>query len=168
MAEDEGRFGLINSLRRCWAPKPLRPIVARQIVRESLYVFAAVCPQLGHVTALLLPYANSQMMTLFLAHVAAELSAYFIVMLVDRAGWHLSHQVTLPENIRLLPQLPGSPELNPTEHLWEDLRENETANHYFDALEHLETALCKGINRLASDPDRLRSMTNFPYMQVRL
>jgi DDE superfamily endonuclease len=95
------------------------------MVRESLYVFAAVCPQLGHVSALILPYANSQMMTLFLAHVAAALSAYFIVMLVDRAGWHLSHQVAVPENIRLLPQPPGSPELNPTEHLWEDLRENE-------------------------------------------
>ena len=89
MAEDEGRFGLLNTLRRCWAPKPLRPVVPRQMIRESLYVFAAVCPQLGHVTALILPYANSQMMTLFLAHVAAELADYFIVMLVDRAGWHL-------------------------------------------------------------------------------
>ena len=168
MAEDEGRFGLMNSIRRWGAPRPLRPIVARQMVRESLYVFAAVCPQLGHVTALLLPYANSQMMTLFLAHVAAELADYFIVMLVDRAGWHLSHQVTVPENIRLLPQLPGSPDLNPTEHLWEELRENETANHQFDALEHLEIALCAGINRLASDPAGLRSMTNFPYMQVSL
>jgi len=168
MAEDEGRFGLINTLRKCWAPKPLRPVVARQMVRESLYVFAAVCPQLGHVTTLILPYVNSQMMTLFLAHVAAELSAYFIVMLVDRAGWHLSHDVTIPENIRLLPQLPGSPELNPTEHLWEDLRENETANHHFDTIEHLETALCEGINRLGSDPARLHSMTNSPYMQVSL
>jgi hypothetical protein len=108
------------------------------------------------------------MMTLFLAHVAAELAAYFIVMLVDRAGWHLRHQLTLPENMRLLPQLPGSPERNPAEHLWEDLRENETANRHCDALEQLETALCVGINRLASDPDRLRLMTNFPYMQVSL
>jgi hypothetical protein len=158
----------MNSVRRCWAPKPLRPIVARQMVRQSLYVFAAVCPQLGHITALLLPYANSQMMTLFLAHVAAELADYFIVMLVDRAGWHLSRQVTWPENIRLLPQLAGSPELNPAEHLWDDLRENETANRHFEALEHLETALCEGLNRLASDPERLRSMTHFPYMQISL
>jgi hypothetical protein len=60
------------------------------MVHESLYVFAAVCPQLGHLTALLLPYANSQMMTLFLTQVAAELPDYFIVMLVDQAGWHLS------------------------------------------------------------------------------
>jgi hypothetical protein len=62
------RHALVNRLlhRHHW-----RQVVPRQMVQESLYVFAAVCPQLGHVTALILPYANSQMMTLFLAHVAA-------------------------------------------------------------------------------------------------
>jgi putative transposase len=59
------------------------------MVREALSVFAAVWPQVGHVTALLLPSANSQMMTLFLAHVAAALAGYFLVLLVARAGWHL-------------------------------------------------------------------------------
>ena len=108
------------------------------------------------------------MMTLCLAQVAAELAASFMVMLGDRAGWHMSHQRTMPENMRLLPQPPGSPELNPAEHLWDDLRENETANRSFDSLEPLETALCNGLNRLASDPVRLRAMTNFPYMQISL
>ena len=158
----------MSRLKRCWAPKPGRPTVAQQIVRESRYIFAAVCPQWGHLTALILPYANSHMMTLFLAHVAAELADYFLVMLVDRAGWHMSHQLTIPENRRLLPQPPGSPELTPAEHLWADLRENDTANCLFDSLEHLETALCPGINRLASEPERLRSMTNFPYRQISL
>ena len=146
----------------------MRPTVAQHIVREALYIFAAVCPQLGHLTAVILPYANSHRMTLFLAHVAAELADYFLVMRVDRAGWHMSHQLTMPENMRLLPQPPGSPELNPAEHLWDDLRENDTAHGLFDSLEHLETALCHGINRLASEPERLRSMTNFPYMQISL
>ena len=108
------------------------------------------------------------MMTLFLAQVAAELADYFIVMLVDRAGWHMSHQLTIPENLRLLPQPPGSPALNPAEHLWDDLRAKEMANRSFASLEHLEMALCNGLNRLASDPARLRSMTNFPYMQISL
>jgi len=123
---------------------------------------------LGQLTALILPYANSQMMTLCLAQVAAELAASFMVMLGDRAGWHMSHQRTIPTNMRLLPQPPGSPELNPAEHLWDDLRENETAHRSFDALEHLETALCHGLNRRSADPARLRSMTNFLYMQISL
>jgi len=108
------------------------------------------------------------MMTLFLTQVAAELPDYFIVMLVDRAGWHLSDPVTIPEDIRLLPQPAGSPELNPAEHLGEDLRENETANHHFDGLEPLEQAFCTGINRLASNPEKLRSMTYSPYLNLSL
>ena len=168
LAQDEGRFGLLRSLKRCWAPKPLRPTVAQQIIRESLSIFAAVCPQLGHLTALIVPYANSQMMTLFLAQVAAELADYFMVMRVDRAGWHMSHHLIIPDNIRLLPQPPGSPALNPAEPLGDDVRDNETANGLFDSLEHLATILSHGLKRLAFDPEGLRSMTNFPYMQISL
>jgi hypothetical protein len=55
MAEDEGRFGRLSERRRWGAPKPLRPTVPRQVVREWVDVCAAVCPQLGQVTALILP-----------------------------------------------------------------------------------------------------------------
>ena len=140
--------------------------MASQRVPESLYVFAAVCPQLGHLTALILPYANSQMMTLFTPEVAAELPDHFMVMLVDQAGWHLSGQVTIPENIRLLPQLAGSPELNPAEHLWEELREKNLPNQSFPSLDTLENTLCAGLTQLAADPNRVRSLTDFPYMRV--
>ncbi len=33
MAQDEGRFGRITDIRTCWAPKGIRPTVARQVVR---------------------------------------------------------------------------------------------------------------------------------------
>ena len=42
-------------------------------------------------------------MSLFLAHVAAEFAGYLIVMLLDRAGWHMAKRLTVPESIRLLP-----------------------------------------------------------------
>ena len=100
MAQDEGRFGRIDRPRRCWAPKPIRPTVPRQVVREFVYVFAAVGAQGGHLTALILPMANTEMMSLFLAHVAQGFSDFFIVMLVDRAGWHTAQRLIVPENIR--------------------------------------------------------------------
>jgi hypothetical protein len=108
------------------------------------------------------------MMTRFLAQVAAELADYCMVRLVERAGWHLSPHSPIPDNIRLLPQPPGSPALNPAEHLWDDLRENETAHGLFDSLAHLETILCRGLKRRASAPEGLRSMTNFPSMHIGL
>jgi hypothetical protein len=103
--------------------------------------------------ALPLPYANRQMMTLFLRQVAVDFQEYFIVMVVDQAKWHIRKNLQIPDNLRLLPLPPGSPERNPTEHLWEDLRENELANHLFDALDQVEGALSTGIKRLASQSE---------------
>ena len=166
MAQDEGRFGRIDRPRRCWAPKPVRPLVPRQIVRESVYVFAAVCAALGRVTALILPTVNTAMMTLFLAHVAREFADSFIILLVDRAGWHTSQRLPVPENIRLLPLPARSPELNPAEHLWEDLREKTLANRSFSSLRLLENTLCEGLSHLAVNPARVRTLTDFPYMKI--
>ena len=75
------------------------------------------------MTALVLPTANTAMMQLFLEHVSQTFAAYFIVMQVDRAGWHQAKALMVPDNIRLIAQPAYSPELNPVEHLWEDLRE---------------------------------------------
>ena len=66
------------------------------MVREYVYVFAAVCASLGCLTTLILPMANTQMMSLFLAHVAEEFAGYFIVMLLDRAGWHMAKRTDGP------------------------------------------------------------------------
>jgi len=92
----------------------VRPQVAKQTVRESVYAYAAVAPELGQMTALVLPDANTQMMNLFLEQVSQEFTDYFIVMQVDRASWHRCDALVVPENIRLLLQPPYSPELNPT------------------------------------------------------
>jgi transposase len=166
MAEDEGRFGRIDRPRRCWAPKPIRPHVPRQIVREFVYVFAAVCAKLGRLTALILPRANTEMMNLFLEQLAQDFQGYFIILLVDQAGWHRAKGLQVPENIRLLPQPAHSPELNPAEHLWEELREKTLPNHSFPSLDLLIDQLCERLKELAVDEQRVRPIADFPYMQI--
>lgn len=165
-ATDEGRFGRISDPRRCWAPKGIRPVAPRQIVREFLYVYTAVVPKRGKICSLLLPYANSEMMSLFLAEVSTTFSNTLIVLRVDQAGWHVSDAVTVPENIRLVFQPAHRPELNPTEHIWEDLREKEMANFAFESLSAVEQQLCSGLNRLSNNPDYLCSLTDFPFLQI--
>ncbi len=87
-------------------------------------------------------------------------------MLIDRAGWNMSKTLVLPENIRLLPLPPYSPELNQAEHIREYLRENATPNIAFKSLDQLEDALCLHLNKPGNNPKRVRSMTNFPYLAV--
>jgi len=119
MAQDEGRFGRISVLKRAWAPPGIRPHSAQQMVREFLYVYAAVAPSEGTMTSLILPEASTAMMTLFLEHVSKTFPNSFLVMQVDQAGWHSAKDLVIPENIRLIAQPAYSPELNPVEHIWD-------------------------------------------------
>jgi len=166
MAQDEGRFGRINTTVKAWAPAHVRPSTPRQIVRQYLYVYSAVCPSLGKMSSLILPSANTEMMNIFLEHVATVFKDYFLIMIVDQAGWHLAKALKVPENIRLLPQPAHSPELNPTEHVWKEIKEKYFHNRIFKSLDHVEDTICVALKELASEPDRIRSLTNFPYMRI--
>jgi len=118
------------------------------------------------MTSLILPWANTEMMNIFLSQVAEDFSDYFILMLADQAGWHVSQDLKVPENIRLVNLPPRSPELNPAEHIWEELREKNFANRACRDLDEVEDHICQGLNDLAKDPEKLRSMTNFPYLNI--
>jgi hypothetical protein len=89
MASDEGRFGRIGGVHPCWCPPGFRPIISVQHVRQYIYAYAAVAPALGKMSCLILPYANTNMMSLFLKQVSADFADYFIVLQVDRAASHI-------------------------------------------------------------------------------
>lgn len=166
MAGDEGRFGRIGEVRSCWCPLGSRPTVPKQQVRQYVYAYAAVAPCLGQMTCLILPYANTSMMNLFLEQVSVEFSKYFIIMQVDRASWHRSHYLKVPENIRLIFQPAYSPKLMPVEHIWEDIRENHFYNHAFKSIDKVEEKLSEGLLELCAEPERLCSLTFFPHLRI--
>ena len=87
-------------------------------------------------------------------------------MQVDKAAWHRSKSLQIPENVRLLPQPSHSPELMPVEHIWEDIRENYFYNRIFKSMDKVIDKVCEGLVNLASDSERLRSMTYFPHLKI--
>jgi hypothetical protein len=58
----------------------------RQVIRESSYVYAAVAPEQGFMTSLILPSADTAMMNRFLVQVAQDFADYFVVMQVGLCG----------------------------------------------------------------------------------
>ena len=106
------------------------------------------------------------MMNLFLVQVSREFADYFVILQLDRASWHRSNCLKVPENIRLIFQPAYSPELMPVEHLWEDIRENNFYNQAFSSIEQVEDVLCQGLLELSSNSERLRSMTFFPHLAI--
>lgn len=164
MFQDEGRFGLLGTPRRCWAPARQRPVVGARLQRQYLYAFGAVSPHDGVMDSLVLPWVNAQMMSLFLAEVGQRHADEFVLMIMDQAGWHIAGELVVPENMRLLFLPPYSPELNPAEHLWKSLRQNCFANHVFDTLDSVERALSKGLAALEADRQQTQSMAGFKWI----
>lgn len=162
---DEGRFGRISVLRSCWAPEPVRPIVARQVVRESLYAFAAIAPLDGEGTAMLSPKCNTQAMAQFILEMLVGWPDHRLLCFLDGAGWHRSKQLPVPERLRLELLPAYTPECNPTEHVWDEVREKGFANQYFAELNAVEVRLETELSLLLSDPIRLRSLTCFPWIR---
>lgn len=121
MFQDEARFGRISDPRRCWAPPGVRPVVSAQVVRQYTYAFAAVSPHDGTLDSLILPQANGQMMSLFLQEVARRHPEEFVLMVLDGAGWHRATHLVVPPQLHLIYLPPYSPELNPAEHLWDEI-----------------------------------------------
>jgi hypothetical protein len=164
MFQDEGRFGLLGTPRRCWAPHGTRPVVGARLERKYLYAFSAVSPHDGVLDSLVLPWVSAQTMSLFLNEVAQRHADEFIVMVMDQAGWHIAGDLAVPQNMRVVLLPAYSPELNPAEHLWEALRDDCFANTVFANLDAVESALTKGLVALEADPARTQSMTGFKWI----
>ena len=87
-------------------------------------------------------------------------------MQVDQASWHVTKDLKIPENIRLIAQPAYSPELNPVEHVWEELREKQLANLALPSLDEVIDRVCDGLNLLEADTERLRSLTYFLHFRM--
>lgn len=164
MFQDEARFGRMVRIRRCWAEKPLRPTVCNGYEREFLYVYGAVSPMQGQLDWMIAGEMNTARMTQFLAQVSAAHRREFIIMVVDGASSHVAKDLVVPKNMRLLKLPPYAPELNPQEHVWDELREKEFPNRVYTDMASVRAQLEDGLPRLAANRKAIRSLTAWPWI----
>lgn len=81
-----------------------------------------------------------------------------------RRCWHKNESLIIPDNIRLVRLPPYSPELNPVEHVWDDLREKEFHNRVFDSIDSLEGHPGKALREMENDHERIRSIVAWPWI----
>lgn len=164
MFQDEARFGRIADVRRCWCPKPLRPMVRAMVTQEYTYAYAAVSPADGRMDSLILPHVNGRCMQLFIDELAARYRNERIILILDGAGWHKSSEIRLPDNLRLLSLPPYAPQLNPVEHLWDELREKHFHNRVFDSLDALENHLVTALLAYENNAEQVASITGWQWI----
>ena len=165
MFQDEARFGRISDPRRCWAPAGTRPEVSTQVVREYEYAFAAVSSHDGTLDTLVLPSVHAEAMSVFLAEVSQRHPDEWIVMVLDGAGWHKAKRLRVPPRMRLVFLPPWSPQLNPVEHLWDEVREKWFANRVFASMSAVEEQLIAALKTLEEDSPRVASLAGFEWIR---
>jgi len=158
--QDEARFGRMSDPRRCWAPRPIRPQVGLALVREYTYAFGAVSPADGRLDWMLTSKSDTLNMNAFLLHVRRQRPDEFVVMVLDGAPSHRSGDLQIPHNMVLVRLPPYSPELNPSEMLWDHMREKYFANRVFESLGAAIAQAAIGLNALAQAPAALQTLTH--------
>ena len=151
MFQDEAGFGRINKPKYCWCKKGFRPSVPCHHVREYRYAYGAVEPLTGESFFLIMPYCDTECINMFLQELSKKYADDVIILVCDGAGWHKSKSLTIPKNIEIVFIPPYTPEMNPIEQIWEEIREKGFRNECFRTLTKVVDRLCDTIRSLSVD-----------------
>lgn len=165
--QDEARVGQKGEMTYIWALKGSRPRAPKDLRFGNQYIFGAVCPEHSKGAALVLPCVNAHTFTLHLQEISLHVAeGSHAVLLIDQAGWHVTDKIVVPENISILHLPPYSPELNPTENIWEFLKANFLKNRVFGMIGDITDACCNAWNNLVAEVGRIRSIASRDWAKI--
>lgn len=139
----------------------------RQQQFEYAYIFGAVCPEKDRAVGLVLPTIGTYCMQQHLNEIAKCIEkGNHGVIVFDQAAWHTTGKLQVPENISLLPLPSASPELNPTEQVWQVLRDRYLGNRCFDSYEQILKCCCEAWNKFTSVVGAIRQLCSRDWAKI--
>lgn len=129
---------------RVWAPLGQTPSVRVDTQRDMTHFYGCLNLSTGQQIAMQAQTMNSESTALFLNQVVQRYPDKPILLLWDRATWHGGQAVkdflAAHPKIEVMKFPPGSPDLNPQEHVWKLTREKVSHNHLMPKLDVLAEA----------------------------
>jgi transposase len=138
--------------------------LASQLIREYIYLYGAVCPKDGTCVYLIMPTSNTVCFQIFLNVLSGKFARQDILLVLDGAPNHRCGDLALPDNISLLFLPPYSPQLNPKENLWDEIREKIFKNYALKSIDSVRDKLQKATLYIELNPEIVKSITSFPYI----
>jgi transposase len=160
--QDESRFGLMTILRQRITLKGVKPVARYQHNFENTYLYGAVAPKTGESFFFELPRLDSQCFQIFLDQFSHAFSESLNILTLDNGRFHKAEKLKLPSNVRLVFIPPYTPEVNPIERVWQDIKAL-LSGEIFSDLEALSDRLASIIKAFL--PSRLSSLTSFPFFR---
>jgi transposase len=167
--EDEHRYGLISVLRKVWTLRGCKPVSPYQTRYQWGYLYGALEVEGSGATEFLFsPTVNIEASQAFLNQIAASDKDAEHVVIWDGAGFHQKPGThPIPERVHLLQLPPYSPELNPVEKLWDQLKD-EIGNHLYETLEEIEATITPLLEAYWSDARKVRSLIGNGWLQAQV
>lgn len=155
---DEMRHGLHGFTRRVWGLPGHRLVAATQNVYQWGYVYGAVGLGLARSEFPLAETVDQAHLGYFYRHIGESDPPAVHVLIQDGGGFHLTdgHE-GLPDNVRIITLPPYSPELNPVEGLWDQLKDS-LCNRVFPSLSDQRDIIVSWLQSWWTDPRRVRSL----------
>ena len=102
------RIGQKNGLVYQWAKKGSRPRQPKDQRYENAYLFGAVCPGRNIGIAVIMPHADTDAMQKHVDEISLAVApgAHALIIL-DKAAWHTTRKLKLPDNLTLVPLPPA-------------------------------------------------------------
>jgi transposase len=158
---DESRWELKTLTGHMLTLRGVKPMARVQWPRDAFWLYGAVEPLTGQSFFYRFSHLDAVCFELFLQEFAAAFADTMNLIQMDQAGAHLAAHIRWPENVLPILQPSHSPQLNPVERLWQELRKYFKGKSFL-TIARLEEAVFTQINRLSRET--ITSLTGYSYI----
>jgi hypothetical protein len=152
---DEMRLGLQGRVRRVWASRGVKVVQHVQFVFEWVYLLLSVDPRNGSLEWQWIASMRQE-------HLVPALRQWAVDALIwDGASSHRGTQTAQLPFVRIC-QPPYSPEVNPVERIFEELRK-EVEGRIYPSLLAKQQAVEKVLRDLAADPEGVKRLVGWDW-----
>ncbi len=103
-------------------------------------------------------------MNVFLEELSARYKDNFLLVVWDGAPCHSEGVLKTQDNTMIVALPPYSPQLNPSENNWDDMREKFFPNLVFDSMGAVETKLIEACVFYENNPEIIQSMAGWKWI----
>lgn len=159
--QDESRFGLKTLLGRRITLKGVKPLMPVQWQRDNFWLYGAVEPMTGEHFFYSFSHLDASCFGHFVELFGGAFPESLNLLHLDQASAHIATTFTWPDNVVPIFQPSHSPELNPIERVWQDLKKL-FKNQNFPSLPALRQRVFAVVNSLTTTV--LHSLTRWSYL----
>lgn len=160
--QDESTFYQSGLPRKVWAKKGTKPTLPIYGTRAKLNVFGIINPLTGQSHFQYIKNLDSDCFIQFLKAILKEYAhSRKIYLVIDNAPAHKSKKVSefllsYKNKLELVCLPPYSPDLNPIEILWREVKKEVVYNTFYPLFDDFKASLTKSLKYFASD--RIKSI----------